>query len=214
MGTNQTIQLNTINERYSGLAESNCCLSCGGAVERAAVKPGEVCVDLGSGRGADVLRMADIVGPDGFVYGIDVSDGMLDKARATAARFAVTNVSFVKSELEAIGLDDGIADVVISNCTINHASEKGLVWKEIHRFMKSGGRFVVSDIYSTKEVPEEFRSDPRAVAECWAGAVTRDEYLTAVSGAGFYDVTIIDESKPYPKGSIEVVSWTISGRKK
>jgi ubiquinone/menaquinone biosynthesis C-methylase UbiE len=182
-------------------------------VERAAVKPGEVCVDLGSGRGTDVIRMADIAGPKGFAYGIDVSDGMIDKARSTAGKFGITNVSFIKSELEEIGLDDGIADVVISNCTINHAADKRRVWKEIARILKNGGRFVVSDIYSTMEIPEEFRNDPQAVAECWAGAVTRDEYLAAVIDAGFSKIRILEESKPYPKGSIEVVSWTITASK-
>ncbi len=212
MGTT-TIQLNTINERYSGLAQTNCCLSCGGAVERAGVQPGEVCVDLGSGRGADVIRMADIAGLKGFAYGVDVSDGMLEKAKATAKKFGVTNVSFVKSELEEIGLDDDIADVITSNCTINHAADKRKVWSEIYRIMKNGGRFVVSDIYSTKEVPEEYRNDPQAVAECWAGAVTREEYFNTVRAAGFTDIQIIDESKPYSKGKIEVSSWTITGRK-
>jgi len=213
MGTTSTIQLNTINNRYSGIAQSNCCLSCGGAVSHADVKPGEVCVDLGSGRGSDVLRMADIAGPDGFVYGIDVSDGMLEKAASTAKRFGATNVRFIKSDLEDIGLDDGIADVVISNCTINHAADKRRVWKEIHRILKKGGRFVVSDIYSTREVPQEYRNDPQAVAECWAGAVPRDEYLEAVDAAGFAAIRILEESSPYPKGNIEVASWTITARK-
>jgi arsenite methyltransferase len=213
MGTTSTIRLNTINERYSGLAESNCCLSCGGAAAHADVQPGEVCVDLGSGRGSDVLRMADTAGASGFAYGIDVSDGMLEKAALTAKRLGVTNVGFIKSELEHIGLEDGVADVVISNCTINHAADKRRVWKEIHRVLKSGGRFVVSDIYSTSEVPEEYRNDPQAVAECWAGAVTREEYMDAVAAAGFGSIRIIEESKPYPKGNIEVASWTITARK-
>jgi ubiquinone/menaquinone biosynthesis C-methylase UbiE len=157
--------------------------------------------------------MADIAGPKGSAYGIDVSDGMINKARATAVKFGITNVSFIKSELEEIGLNDGIADVVISNCTINHAMDKRRVWKEVHRILKKGGRFVVSDIYSMREVPEEYRNDPLAVAECWAGAVTRDEYLAAVADAGFSDMRILEEGKPYPKGNIEVASWTITANK-
>lgn len=213
MGTTSTIRLNTINERYSGLAESKYCLSCGGAAAHAKVQPGEVCVDLGSGRGSDVLRMADTAGPSGFAYGVDISEGMLEKAARAAKRFGVTNVGFIKSELEHIGLEDGIADVVISNCTINHAADKRRVWKEIHRILKYGGRFVVSDIYATGEVPEVYRNDPQAVAECWAGAVTHDEYLDAVAAAGFSDIRTLEESKPYPKGSIDVVSWTITASK-
>ncbi len=213
MGKTSTIQLHTINARYTGLAESKCCLSCGGAVERASVRPGEICVDLGSGRGTDVLRMAEIAGPGGFAYGIDVSDGMLEKARATAARFGSGNVSFLKSELEDIALDDGVADVVVSNCTINHASDKRRVWKEIYRILKNGGRFIVSDIYATSQVPEQFRNDPQAVAECWAGSQTREEYLEAVASAGFTEIEILEESSPYPKGGIEVASWTIASHK-
>lgn len=213
MSASTQIQLETINARYSGLADSNCCLSCGGALERAAVKPGETCVDLGSGRGSDALRMADLVGPNGFVYGIDVSDGMISRARAAAKKFGVTNIVFIKSELEELGLDDDVADVVISNCTINHASDKRQVWREIYRVMKKGGRFVVSDIYSMAPVPDQCRQDPQAVAECWAGSVTRDEYLAGVKAAGFSEVMILEESVPYAKGAIEVASWTISAIK-
>jgi arsenite methyltransferase len=159
------------------------------------------------------MRMADIAGPGGFAYGIDVSDGMLEKARETARKLGVSNVAFIKSELEDIALADGVADVVISNCTINHALNKRRVWSEISRILKKGGRFVVSDIYSTVPVPEEYRNDPQAVAECWAGAETREEYLRAVADAGFTDARVLEESEPYPKGKIEVASWTITGRK-
>jgi len=125
-----------INKRYGELAESACCLSCGGAVNYAEPRPGEVCVDLGSGRGTDVLRMAENVGINGFVYGIDISDGMLDKARKNAEKFSINNTKFIRSELENIDLSDNIADLVISNCTINHASDKQAVWEEIYRILK------------------------------------------------------------------------------
>ena len=136
-----------INKRYSNLAESSCCLSCGGAVNYAEPQEGEICVDLGCGRGNDVLRMAQSVGENGFVYGVDISDGMLDKARTTAEKFGVKNVKFVKSELEKIEIPDKTADLIISNCTINHASDKLKVWSEIYRILKKGGRFSISDIY-------------------------------------------------------------------
>lgn len=202
-----------INLRYSELASSECCLSCGGAVSYALPKPGEVCVDLGSGRGTDVIHMADEVGETGFVYGIDISLGMLEKARQNALKFEIGNVRFICSELEKIDLADGIADLVISNCTINHASDKEAVWSEIYRILKRGGRFVVSDIYSTSPIPENFRNDPVAVSECWAGAVTREEYLDTLREKGFTNVNIIEESKPYPKGKAEVASLTITGNK-
>lgn len=205
------MDIKAINLRYSGLAKSDCCLSCGGAINHARPVPGEICIDLGSGRGTDVLRMAEEVGHNGFVYGIDISDGMLEKARQNAEKFKVENVKFIRCELEKLEIPDKTADLVISNCTINHASDKQAVWNEIFRILKMGGRFVVSDIYSLEPVPEQYRNDPEAVAECWAGSVTRDEYLKQLETAGFSLLNILEESAPYDKGKIKVASWTIAG---
>jgi ubiquinone/menaquinone biosynthesis C-methylase UbiE len=202
-----------INKRYSELAKSDCCLSCGGAINYAEAQPDEVCVDLGSGRGTDAIRLAEAVGKDGFVFGIDISDGMIEKAFKTAESLGVTNVDFIKSSLEKLRLKDDVADLVISNCTINHAADKQAVWNEIYRILKKGGRFIISDIYSTSPVPEEYRNDPEAIAECWAGSVTRDEYLEQLKNAGFSSVNIIEESTPYSKGKVMVSSWTIAGKK-
>lgn len=207
------MEVKEINNRYSALAESECCLSCGGAIHYAEPKAGEVCVDLGSGRGTDVLRMAESVGETGFVYGIDISMGMLEKARRNAEKFGVTNVDFIRSELEKLDLPDTVADLVISNCTLNHASDKQAVWNEIHRIMKKGGRFVISDIYATKAIADEYKNDPVAVAECWAGSVTREAYMQQLEKAGFASVEIIEESTPYAKGNAEVASFTIAGKK-
>lgn len=204
-----------IEIRYSELAlDDSCCLSCGGAINYSSAKPGEVCVDLGSGKGSDVIRLADEVGQDGFVYGIDISDGMLEKATKNANKLGVSNVKFIKSQLEQISLPDNHANLVISNCTINHASDKQKVWYEIYRILKKGGRFVVSDIYSSVPVPDEYKNDPVAVSECWGGSVTKDEYLNQLKNAGFTDIQILEESKPYSKGKIEVSSITIAGKKK
>lgn len=203
-----------INKRYTELAESSCCLSCGGAINFGEPQPNEVCVDLGCGRGNDVLRMAQDVGEEGFVYGVDISDGMLEKARTSADKFGVTNVKFIKSELEQIEIADCQADLIISNCTINHASDKLKVWKEVHRILKKGGRFSVSDIYSIEDVPEEYKNDPVAVSECWAGAIKKDVYMNILSEVGFADVEIIEESHPYDKGNIQVASFTVVGKRK
>ncbi len=202
-----------INIRYSELANSDCCLSCGGAILNADVKIGEKCVDLGSGRGTDVIKMAEEAGDTGFAWGIDVSDGMLEKAKNTATKLGVKNVDFLKSELENIGLPNNEIDLVISNCTINHAKDKQAVWNEVFRILKKGGRFVVSDIYSTTPIDAKYKNDPVAVSECWGGSVTREEYFSQLEKAGFEKITIIEESKPYSKGAVEVVSITISGVK-
>jgi arsenite methyltransferase len=202
-----------INLRYSQLATTECCLSCGGALNFSRIKPGEICVDLGSGRGTDVLRMAEQTGKDGFVYGIDISDGMLATARENALKFGVTNVKFLQGDLENLDLPNETADLVVSNCTINHAADKDAVWSEIFRILKKGGRFVVSDIYATSPVPDEYRNDPIAVSECWAGSVTREEYLKTLDASGFKSTTILEESRPYFKGKVEVSSFTLTGER-
>lgn len=202
-----------IEKRYGGLAKSDCCLSCGGAIDYSGAAKGETCIDLGSGRGTDVMRLAETVGDNGFIYGIDISEAMLVKAKNTAERLGIVNVRFIKSHLEKINIEDGIADLIISNCTINHSSDKQAVWNEVFRLLKDGGRFVISDIYSIEPVPEEYRNDPVAISECWAGSVTRDEYLNQLDKAGFNSVRIMEESSPYEKGKIKVASWTIAGIK-
>jgi ubiquinone/menaquinone biosynthesis C-methylase UbiE len=202
-----------INKRYTELSESECCLSCGGAINYSHPKPGEICVDLGSGRGTDVLRLAEIVGETGFAYGIDASEGMIDKACRNQNKLNVKNVRFIRSDLEQIQLPEKTADLIISNCTLNHAAEKQKVWNEIYRILKPGGRFSISDIYSLQAVPDKYKTDPIAVAECWAGAVTKREYLEHIENAGLNIVSIAEESKPYVKGKIEISSFTILGTK-
>ncbi len=202
-----------INIRYSELAEESCCLSCGGAINHAGAADGEYCADLGSGRGLDVIKMAQAVGAEGRAYGIDVSEGMIKKARKNIDKFDVQNAEIIQSALERLPFKDGELDLIISNCTINHAEDKKTVWNEIARSLKTGGRFVVSDIYSMEEVPEKYRNDPEAVAECWAGSVTKDEYLDQLAGAGFENLDILEESAPYEKAQIQCVSWTIRAYK-
>jgi ubiquinone/menaquinone biosynthesis C-methylase UbiE len=210
---NHKMEIKEINSRYGKLADSDCCLSCGGALIYAEPATGEVCVDLGSGRGTDAIRMAGLVGETGFVYGIDISNGMLDKARRNASKSGVSNVNFVQCGLEKIALPDNATDLVISNCTLNHAADKQAVWNEIYRILKIGGRFVISDIYATTAIAAEYKNDPVAVAECWAGSVTRAEYLLHLKKAGFNSVEILEESAPYTKGNAEVASFTIAGKK-
>ncbi len=203
----------TLVKRYDKLASEDCCLSCGKAFSFSRVQAGEVCVDLGSGQGHDVLRMAIVAGETGRAYGIDLSQGMIETARNNLAKLQLKNVAFISSPLEAIQLDNDLADVVISNCTINHSLEQARVWKEVFRILKPGGRFVVSDIYSLEQVPSEYANDPVAVSECWAGAVIKEKYLQNIIDAGFTNLEILEESLPYDKGKIRLASFTINGKK-
>jgi len=200
-----------IETRYGALAEVKSCLSCGAAVGYITAAPGQICVDLGSGRGTDVLRLAEQVSPGGHAYGVDITEGMLEKARKTAAKMGVENATFLRADLESLPLADASADWITSNCVLNHASDKARVWREIARVLRPGGRFVVSDIYAVLPVPEEFRNDPEAIAECWAGAVLKDDYLAAIAAADLVDVVILEESAPYDKGKVKVSSFTIAG---
>ena len=202
-----------VNTRYSELSGSTCCLSCGGAITYADVKEGEHCVDLGSGRGNDVIRLADQVGMTGFATGVDLSDGMIAKATKTAKKLGVSNVSFIQSELTSLPLDSDSIDLVISNCTLNHVLDQATLWSDIFRIVKPGGRVVISDIFAMQAVSGEFRNDPKAVAECWAGAVTKPDYLSTLGSTGFEDITIIEESAPYEKGQINVSSFTFKAIK-
>jgi ubiquinone/menaquinone biosynthesis C-methylase UbiE len=208
MGIQEQIQV-----RYGKLAEESCCLSCGSAVKYAEPAVGEVCVDLGSGRGTDAIRMAEQVGDTGMVYGIDISEGMLAKARKTAQVLGVMNCEFRQTDLAKLDLKCNSVDLIVSNCVLNHAPDKQAVWNEIFRVLKPGGRFAISDIYSTVPVPEKYRNDPEAVAECWAGSDTKANYLATIGQAGFPEIEILEESAPYPKGEIEVCSFTLAGRK-
>ena len=203
-----------IETRYGGLAESSCCLSCGTAAQSCAPKPGQVCLDLGSGRGTDVLRLAEAVGPTGHAYGVDLADGMLEKARRTAEKLGVTNATFFRSTFDRLALPGESVDWVVSNCALNHADDKPAVWREIARVLRTGGAFVVSDIYAAEPIPEDLARDPAAVAECWAGAVTRAEYLAQIAAAGLVDVRVLEESTPYEKGKAVVASFTLTGTKR
>ncbi len=210
MSENFTI---AISNRYDELSGQECCLSCGGAINHADIKPGFKCADLGSGKGYDVLKMANMAGSEGFAWGIDVSEAMMQTARENARKLNQQNTAFIKSELEQINLEDQCLDLVLSNCTINHSLDQARVWKEIFRILKPGGTFIVSDIFASEPVPDKYRNDPEAVAQCWAGAVTRETYFDNLKNAGFTHVEILEESSPYDKGKVKVCSLTIQGEK-
>jgi ubiquinone/menaquinone biosynthesis C-methylase UbiE len=201
-----------IEGRYAGLANSCCSLSCGEALDLAAPGTGETLVDLGCGRGQDVIRAAGRVGPKGAAIGVDRTQAMIDKARAAVPPF-LTNARFVCCDLAALDLPDASADVVISNCTINHAADKPAVYREIHRVLRPGGRFVVSDVIAESELPESVRNDPAAWAACYGGAIQETQYLDAIRTAGFASVEVISRSDPYEKGGVLVRSLTVRGNR-
>ncbi len=202
-----------VGVRYGALASSCCSLSCGSALDLAALVSSETVVDLGCGRGHDVVRAAGRVGSGGLAIGVDLSEEMLAHARRSTPPF-LANVRFVRSDLAALDLAGGIADVVVSNCTINHAPDKEAVFREIRRVLRPGGRFVVSDVLAETELPEDVRNDPAAWAACYGGAIPEAEYLSAVRRAGFEGPEVLERSEPYEKGGVMVRSVTLRGTKR
>ncbi|MBI5067279.1 MAG: methyltransferase domain-containing protein [Deltaproteobacteria bacterium] len=197
--------------RYDGLSTAGSSLSCGGALDDAAPLPGETVVDLGCGRGGDVVKAAGRVGPSGAAVGVDASPSMLAVARERAAGHP--QARFVESDLAAVALPDGLADVVVSNCAINHAPDKAAVYREIHRLLRPGGRFAVSDVVSEAELPAAVREDPAAWAACYGGSIPEAEYLAAIAAAGFAEVAVRRRTEPYEKGGVLVRSITVEGRR-
>ena len=198
-----------ITARYATLASACGSLSCGAALELAEPALGETVVDLGCGRGRDVLRAAERVGPAGLAVGVDVSEEMLaEAARRTAC---AANVRLVHSPMAPLALPDRSADAVVSNCAINHAPDKAAVFREIHRVLRAGGRFVVSDVIAEQALPESIRLDPAAWAACYGGAILEVDYLAAVRGAGLDGLTVLHRSAPYEKGGVRVLSLTLRG---
>ncbi|HEX6817118.1 MAG TPA: arsenite methyltransferase [Ktedonobacterales bacterium] len=165
-------------------------LGCGNPTALIELREGEKVLDLGSGGGIDVLLSARRVGPTGFAYGLDMTDEMLALALANQAKAGVSNVAFLKGQIEDIPLPANAVDVVISNCVINLSADKGRVLREAFRVLKPGGRFAVSDVVSDGPVPAELRSNMEAWVGCLAGALEIEEYERLLAGAGFEDVSV------------------------
>jgi 2-polyprenyl-3-methyl-5-hydroxy-6-metoxy-1,4-benzoquinol methylase len=165
-------------------------LGCGNPTALIDLKPGEVVLDLGSGGGIDVLLSAKRVGPTGKAYGLDMTDDMLALARENQRQAGVTNVEFLKGEIESIPLPDNSVDVIISNCVINLSADKDRVLREAFRVLKPGGRFAVSDVVVRGSVPEAVRKNMLLWVGCIAGALEESEYLAKLQGAGFEDATV------------------------
>ena len=180
-------------EETAGLPEAavRASLGCGNPTLLAELDEGETVLDLGSGGGIDVLLSARRVGPAGFAFGLDMTDEMLSLSRENQRKSGMSNVEFLKGEIEAIPLPDDRVDVVISNCVINLSADKGRVLREAFRVLKPAGRFAVSDIVVRKPLPATVRRDAELWAGCMAGALEEWTYRGLLEEAGFVDVEIV-----------------------
>jgi SAM-dependent methyltransferase len=171
-------------------------LGCGNPTALAQLNPGETVLDLGSGGGVDVLLSARRVGPAGKAYGLDMTDEMLALARDNQRKSGLTNVEFLKGEIESIPLPANSVDVIISNCVINLSADKDRVFREGFRVLRPGGRFAVSDVVVRGEVPPEVRRNVELWIGCLAGALEVDEYRSKLANAGF-DAIEIEPTRIY-----------------
>jgi arsenite methyltransferase len=180
------------SEQTSGLpaAAITASLGCGNPTALIDLHEGETVLDLGSGGGIDVLLSARRVGPSGKVYGLDMTDEMLELARDNQKKSGVENVEFLKGDIQSIPLPSNSVDVVISNCVINLAPDKSQVLAEAFRVLKPGGRFAVSDVVVRGEVPPAVRRDMELWVGCIAGALDETDYANKLRAAGFEDVDL------------------------
>jgi arsenite methyltransferase len=176
---------------------ANLGLGCGNPQAVAAMRPGDVVIDLGSGAGFDCFLAAQQVGPTGRVIGVDMTHEMLAKARENAGRVGAANVEFRLGELEHLPVADNIADIIISNCVINLVPDKAQVFREAFRALKPGGRIAISDVVNTAPLPTDLQADAALVCGCVAGAASPDRIDTWLREAGFIDIsiTVIPESR-------------------
>jgi SAM-dependent methyltransferase len=181
---------------------ANLGLGCGNPIALASLKEGETVLDLGSGAGFDCFLAAGRVGPKGKVIGVDMTPEMIERARENARKDGVENVEFRLGDIEHLPVEDGSVDVIISNCVINLAPDKGRVFSEAFRVLKPGGRLMVSDIVLTRPLPDFVKNSVAAYIGCVAGAALKEDYLGAMKQAGFENVTVQSEA-PFPVDCIK-----------
>ena len=169
-------------------------VGCGNPLAFSSVKEGDTVVDLGSGAGIDCFLAAQKVGETGRVIGVDMTPEMLTKARANAESGGYTNVEFREGVIEDLPLEDNSVDIVISNCVINLSPDKAKVFAEIHRVLKPGGKYFVSDIVLRGELPEIIKNSPAVYSACVSGALQKEEYIGISEMLGFQHIEVMSEA--------------------
>ena len=206
------VRFTSKNDAEAIIGEADLGLSCGSPTAFGDINPGDTVLDLGSGAGVDVFRAAAVVGSEGHVIGVDFTPDMIELATANAAKAGLATVEFRLGEIESLPVVDGTIDLALSNCVINLVPDKRQAFAEIHRVLAPGGRFVISDIVTTGDLPDEVRADLGQWADCVSGAIDRADYLGIIDEAGFTDVEVIT-SHAYGNGA-PTESITVRGFKR
>jgi SAM-dependent methyltransferase len=186
-------------------------LGCGNPTAVADLGDGETVLDLGSGGGIDVLLSARRVGPAGKAYGLDMTDEMLELARANQREAGIENAEFLKGTIEAIPLADDSVDVIISNCVINLSGDKPAVLREAARVLRPGGRFAVTDVIADLDMDEETKADMAQWTGCIAGALTKPDFERELAGAGFTGVEIRETHRVHDHAGSAIVRAQLPG---
>jgi arsenite methyltransferase len=193
-GDSSKVEFLMIGDEYKNMdgyvAEADLGLGCGVPTEFAGIKKGDTVVDLGSGAGNDVFVARAIVGDEGKVIGLDMTEEMITKANKNNAKLGYKNVEFKLGDIEAMPLENNIADVVVSNCVLNLVPDKQKAFSEIYRILKPGTHFCVSDIVLKGELPAGLKKSAEMYAGCVSGALQQDEYLNIIKETGFENVEI------------------------
>jgi len=193
-GDSASLEITMIGDEYKNLegyiAEADLGLGCGLPTEYAGIKKGDTVVDLGSGAGNDVFVARAIVGDEGKVIGLDMTEEMVEKANLNKAKLGFKNVEFHLGDIEQMPFENNLADVVVSNCVLNLVPDKQKAFSEIYRILKPGAHFCVSDIVIQGEMTEELRKSAEMYAGCVSGALPQDEYLKIIEEAGFTNIEI------------------------
>ena len=213
------------------VADADLGLGCGLPTEHAGIKKGDTVLDLGSGAGNDVFVARAIVGNEGKVIGLDMTEEMIDKAKKNNAKLGYKNVEFHLGDIEQMPFDNNIIDVVVSNCVLNLVPDKKKAFAEIYRILKPGAHFCVSDIVLKGELPAGLKKSAEMYAGCVAGALQQDEYLSIIKETGFANIEIKktkvielpddvlkeylndSEVKLFRKNNIGIISITVVGYK-
>ena len=188
-------------------------LGCGNPTAMASLRPGQVVLDIGSGGGIDAFYAARRVGPMGKVIGLDMTPAMIERARQSALAAGLEQVEFRLGQAEAMPVESGTVDVILSNCVINLCEDKGKVFEEAYRVLKDGGRVSISDIVSDGPLPMSLRGDPERWGDCVHGALPEREYLDLITQAGFADIRATPTEIGGEIEGVRVYSLSVSAHK-